>query len=964
MQKTIFAGDVMPVKQRLDFKDEPLFLMDGSAYIFRSFYANQNMTRSDGMPTNVLYMVLRMLLKILREESPRHFVFVLDGKGKNFRHRLYTDYKANRIATPEPLSMQIPPLIEVIKSLGIPVTVSDDCEADDCIASLSRRFAAELPVVIIGADKDLKQCLAPNIAMWDPSSKEERITTLASFAAEQGFSPEYWPDYQAIVGDSSDNIPGVPGIGPKGASTLMREFKGLEDIFGRLAAVPPNLRKKLEGHQEQALVSRQLTRLKTDTCTELRLGDLELFAPKQDELLKFLNEYELRSLFREVSSMLRINGMASGFGQNSQSGATTITNGFEDNTFQTSFKVKKPSETQKNAKTVESCGNLPGSCGKTDSEKSTHPTTQTQGTLWGSEQGSLLDGLASTSTVQPDAPQLKEVSLLAESQVYILVPLKEINGGKNEQRLLIGDGKQEYICSLNTPEGPHLVPGLLKVLSGKELVLPGFKQACELYPALRELALEKVFDVSLAAWLLSPEEYDYSFGKLLHRWGPDAQTYIEQNELPSGSGGLALALATLMKERLAAQKLDEVLRNLEMPLIPVLLGMQDAGLCIDMAAFEAFCQETQGLLDELTKNIYTAAGKNFNIRSSQQLGKILYEELKLGKARKTAGGQASTAQAALEKLEGTHEIIDLILEYRKLEKLRSTYLEPLPKLADKNCRLHTSFNQSSTATGRLSSSNPNLQNIPVRGPLGGRMRACFTSAPGNLLVSADYSQIELRVVAHLSEDPTLLDAFQKGEDIHRRTAALIFEVAQDQITPDQRRGAKTINFGLVYGMGPQKLARELGISMNEAKTFIDRYFERLGKLRQYFDSIEENAKEHGYVCTMTGRRRYIPEIHSANQQLRSQARRQAINTCIQGSAADIIKLAMLAAYNDDELHGLNARLILQIHDELLLECPEANAEAAGARLAALMSAVKPGGITLNVPLLSEYGSGRSWADAH
>lgn len=941
----------MPVRQRLNFTEEPAFLMDGSAYIFRSFYANQNMTRSDGMATNVLYMVLRMLLKIIREESPAYLGFIIDGRGKNFRHRLYEGYKANRSATPEPLAMQIDPLLQAIASLGISVTVSDDSEADDCIASLAKRISEQKPVVIIGADKDLRQCLSSNVAMWDPSSKEERIITLNSFLAEQGFAPEYWPDYQALVGDSSDNIPGVPGIGAKSANALMREFKGLEDIFSRMAAVPPALRKKLEGNEEKALLSRELTRLKTNMCAEVGLNNLSLATPRQDELLKFMSEYELRSLAREISSMLRINGMSA------QQATAPLTSGFEGNNFQTSFKVK-------NKKTAdESVQAQPAPAKKA----LVHSEAAIQPKLWSSEQGTLLDAFSGAAFAKDNStPEaLKNIADLPDSGTFALIPMQDLPGAaKGENRLLIGAQGKEFICSQESSTGLRLLPGLFKALSGKTLIVPGFKQVCESCPELRELSLNEVFDLSLSAWLLSPEEYDYTFSKLLRRWGPEAQGWLDGKKQGEGFTALAIAMGEIMQERLVAQHLEKLMRDMEMPLIPVLLQMQDVGLGIDSGAFAEFAKETQGLLDGLTQKIYAAAGQEFNIRSAQQMGKVLFDDLGLPKARKTAGGQASTAQASLEKLQGKHEIVDFILEYRKLEKLRSTYLEPLPRLADKNGRLHTSFNQTATATGRLSSSNPNLQNIPVRGPLGSRMRACFTAAPGKLLVSADYSQIELRVVAHLSQDPTLLEAFLNSEDIHRRTAALIFEVSPEEVNAEQRRGAKTINFGLIYGMGPQKLARELNISMNEAKTFIDRYFSRLGKLREYFDSIEESAKEHGYVCTMTGRRRYIPEILSANQQLRSQARRQAVNTCIQGSAADIIKMAMLATAHDEELKKLDAKLILQIHDELLLECPEANAKAAGERVAAIMAAVKPGGTALSVPLLTDYGSGKSWADAH
>ena len=369
-------------------------------------------------------------------------------------------------------------------------------------------------------------------------------------------------------------------------------------------------------------------------------------------------------------------------------------------------------------------------------------------------------------------------------------------------------------------------------------------------------------------------------------------------------------------------------------------------------------------LDRLTGEVYREAQGPFNIRSAQQLGDVLFNRLKLPTAGKTRGGQASTSQDVLEKLSGHHPVVDALLEYRKLEKLRSTYLEPLPRLMGPDGRIRTTFNQLATATGRLSSSNPNLQNIPVRGSMGHRMRSCFTAPAGRLLISADYSQIELRVLAHLSRDETLLAAFREGTDIHARTASLLFDVEQGAITPDQRRNAKTINFGLIYGMGPQKLAQELKIPLSEARAFMARYFERLQGLKHFYESVEEMAREQGYVTTLAGRRRPLPDIQAESAQARSLARRQAINTLIQGSAADIIKLAMLAVHNDPQLHALDARLLLQVHDEVLLEVPEAAAQQAGTRGAELMASVRPGGITLDVPLLSDWGAARNWGEAH
>jgi len=883
---------------------------------------------------------------------------VLDGRGQNFRHRLYPEYKANRQATPEPLSAQIGPLCSLIRSLGLPLVVSEDCEADDCIASLARRFSASRPVCILGADKDLRQCLSPKVSLWDPAGKEDHLLTLDDFVREQGFGPERWPDYQALVGDSSDNIPGISGIGPKAASSLLREFTGLEDIFGRLEAVPPALRKKLAGQKDLAFLSRELTTLQENRCPEIRLEDLLLTAPREQELLPLLRTYELRSLEREFLSIRRLDRLALEKGYAAGSGpAPRLGQAFQNEQNSHAATVTSTSPPVPAVSPLIPAGppDLPAPPFPTNPEERYVPDARTPDLSQG-RQGSLFEQSAFIPAARPEPPRWRQKTDLPPGTPLALLPWREASGSGQDRRLLLGDGQREFICS--DADGT-LFPGLLEDLASRPvLVAPGFKHLCETCPELRRLPVARVFDPSLAAWLISPEEYDYAFSRLSLRWGEGES---RPGALPSA---LALALKKNLEVQLKAHELDELLRDMEMPLIPVLLDMQRHGLGINLAAFKAFLDESQTELDRLTNDIYMAAGREFNIRSARQLGEVLYSLLDLPKARKTAGGQISTAVDALEKLQGRHPIIRLILDYRKLEKLRSTYLEPLPRLADAHGRLHTSFNQNSTATGRLSSSAPNLQNIPVRGPQGGRMRACFTAAPGQLLVSADYSQIELRVLAHLSQDPTLLEAFRRGEDIHSRTAALLFDLPPEKISPDQRRSAKTINFGLIYGMGAQKLAQDLGVGLKESKAFIARYFERLGALRRYFERVEQRAREYGFVHTMAGRRRFCPDILSENQQLRSQARRQAINTCIQGSAADIIKLAMLAVAEDRDLQRLQARLILQIHDELLLECPAEAAPEAGARVAGLMAGVRPGGQSLSIPLAVDSGWGRTWSDAH
>ena len=937
----------MPLTSRLGFTKEPLFLMDGSAFIFRGFYAFQNMARSDGFPTNVLYIVTRLLLRLLREERPEAMAFIMDGKGPNFRHEMYAPYKAQRSATPEPLIRQLEPLRRAVEALGIPLLVSEGCEADDCIASLTARCKAERPVVIVGADKDLKQCLDENVVLWDPSGKDEKLTTLADFRAENGMEPASWPDFQAVIGDSSDNIPGVPGVGPKTALELFKGFSSLEEIRDRFAAVPPKIRKKLEGQLDDAFLYRKLTTLSLDACPLVDAAALARRPVDIDATLALFEEFELRALARELASADRAGLLRLPAGSKAAASPAAappaVSSAGTDSAASPSGPKTGP---QPDAKRHGAANGAAGSAPASSPAPSPVPAV--------SGQGSLLDIQAPRALDVPVA-ETPETLPVFSGPFLALVSLDE--------GLVLADAANECLYTGDAvPLAAFFEAG--KPLAAFTVVTPDLKGLYSANRAWRSIPAARAFDLSLAAYLLNPEDRGYDWKHLVSRWAeqvPEAQG----QDCPGAHPGLfALALHALFRERLGAAHQLDLMRGLEMPLIPVLADMEEAGVRIDKAAFAAFLDEVQKDIGALETRIYELAGGPFNIRSSQQLGDILFSRLELPRAGKTKGGQASTSQEVLEKLAGKHPIVDAILDYRKLEKLRSTYLEPLPKLADGQDRIHTTLNLLATATGRLSSSNPNLQNIPVRGPMGGRMRSCFIAAPGKLLVSADYSQVELRILAHMSGDPILIDAFGKGEDIHNRTASLLFDVPQDQVDASQRRQAKTINFGLVYGMGPQRLGQDLGISVKEAKAFIDRYFERLGGLRDFYDAVEKDAREHGFVTTLAGRRRYIPDIDSRNTQLRSQARRQAINARVQGSAADVIKIAMLDVATDPELTGLGARMLLQIHDELMLEVPESAAQAAGKRLAAIMAAVAPGGIPLSVPLAVDWGAGPNWNTAH
>ena len=919
----------MSLKQRLGLAAEPVFLMDGSAFIYRGFFANRNMQRSDGFPTNSLVVVSRVLLRILREERPRYFAFVQDGKGPNFRHEIFPLYKANRDATPEDLVRQLDPILRMVRALGLRLEVSQGCEADDCIASLAARFAAEHPVIIVSGDKDLKQCLGPNVYMWDPASKEEKLVSEADFTAESGVTPAQWPDVQALIGDTSDNIPGVPGIGPKTARQIFSICPSLEDIRDHFVLLPPKMQAKLQAHLENMFTWRELTTLRRDFCPGVTLEDLRVRPLDAATCALLTEEFELFALRRELAALDRL-----------QAAEADLPEEFLD-----AGSIREDAQ--------------PAAGKKTAAEQASLPLAQPARSGRATSQMSLLDAMP-----QESAPALDDVSALpdcGDARVALIWA-----HGDREAPYLAVEGADGSSLGEWQWKGP--VAELVRWLApARTLVTADLKGMLTSAPCWQFLAgrAGDCIDLGVAAYLLNPEENDYGWPRLSARWGAVLRHELEsRGETAPGAARLGLAMAQLFEQRMEKDGLLELFRQLEMPLLPVLAGMEQSGVAIDAAAFRAFLDDVQGRLDQLTAHVYELAGTQFNIRSAQQLGDVLFNGLGLPAPRKTKGGQASTSQQTLEKLAGQHPVVDSILQYRKLEKMRSTYLDPLPRLVDSQGRIHTTFNQKATATGRLSSSNPNLQNIPVRGPLGKRMRSCFIAGPGRLLVSADYSQVELRVLAHVSQDPALLEAFRNGEDIHARTAALVYDLPPDQVSPDQRRNAKTINFGLIYGMGAQKLAQELKISTTQAKDFIARYFERLQGLKEFYEGVEASARKHGFVTTLGGRRRLLPDINSASGQAAALARRQAINTVIQGSAADIIKLAMLAVARDERLRELDARLLLQVHDELLLEVPADAAEEAGTLVARLMQDVCPAGKELSVPLLVDWGTGHDWGAAH
>lgn len=997
----------MSLKARLNLGDaEPLFLVDGTSFLYRGFYAYPDLKRSDGLPTNAIFIVLRILLRILREERPKYVGFFMDGKGPTFRHEMFEPYKAQRPKMPEDLAVQIEPLREAVKLLGLSLTISDGIEADDCIASLAAAHQGQRPVVLVASDKDLKQCLTPNVYLWDPAGKNEKVTSEADFMAELGIRPAQWPDLQALMGDSSDNIPGLPGVGPKTALKVIHDFPTLEDLRAAEERgdkrLPESFRKKLDGRMDDVFLYRELTRLRLGCCPDLSLDALAVQPPDVPKLSEFLRAYEFKSLLREIPLPAQ-----NGAGQNAHSASYNGPPPWEQGNLpplapQPSMPPQAPLSAA-NASFVAPVGAAPVSAAGQPADESggqpaaaasfpAHASAKPAASKKSAGAGQLsLFGAAPAATAAPSLLDFAPAAPAADVAPLHLRHVADVSAlpdfaGRTVGLVPLGDQPHSgFRIALDGEEGELVFAGSDEALAARlaaaeRIAAPSLQDLLRRSKTWDAVPLAAWFDLGLAAYLLNPEDRNYSFERLRLALfiAPDPFADPEDAAVetasaegtpergpegaphPDAQAQAALACLRVLSRRLKDAGLAELMRDLETPLIPVLAAMERRGVRIDFSAFKSFLTEVSAEVEAHTRRIQELAGGPVNVRSSQQLAEVLFKKLGLKPAGKTPGGALSTGSEALEKLAGQHDIVEEILAFRVQEKLRSTYLEPMPRLADASGRLHTRFNQLATATGRLSSSGPNLQNIPIRGPQGARMRACFVASPGMLFVGADYSQVELRVLAHFSKDPALIDAFQKDEDIHSRTAALLFEKDASQITPDERRGAKTINFGLIYGMGPQKLARELSITTNQAKEFIARYFEKLGTLKNFYEDLLQDALMRGYVTTLAGRRRLLPELFSRNQQVQAQARRQAINTVIQGSAADVIKLAMLRVYNSPELTALNAKLILQVHDELLLEVPEANAPAAAQELARLMQTV----VALDVPLKVDVGQGRNWAEAH
>lgn len=884
-----------------------IFLIDGSSYIYRAYYAIRHLSNSRGMATNAIYGFTNMLLKVMREHQPHLLAVIFDSKGPTFRKDLYPEYKANRSAMPEDLVPQIPYIKRVVAALNMPGIELAGYEADDIIATLARKFAAEgMDVTVVTGDKDLMQIVDDHIRLLD--TMKDRTYGPAEVAERFGGADKV-VEVQALAGDSSDNVPGVPGIGEKTAKALIDEFGDIETLLANLDRVKGKRRENLENYADQARLSKQLVTLVADLPLDLDEHDFVLSDPNREALTELFKECEFHKLLQEFSSAERANASGDGYrAVLSEAGLAEM--------------IAALKKAERFAFDTETTGLDPLRADLVGLSFAVTP-----GQAWYVPVGHRYLGV-------PE--QLPLESVLTAVRPLLTSP----------RHLKIGQNLKYDI--------------LVLARAGVEVDEPLYDTMLAGYLA-NSAAKSHGMD-SLAAELLDYRTISYSevAGSGKNKICFDEVEVEKATVYAAEDADITLRLYEKLLPMVAEQRQESLFYEVEMPLLPVLVSMEQAGIRIAPEFLGGLSSELEKKLAVLEKQIHEMAGGPFNIGSPKQLGEVLFERLGLSKGKKTKTGW-STDVEVLNNLADEHEIAAKILDYRSLAKLKGTYTDALPKLIHPATgRIHTSFNQAVTATGRLSSSDPNLQNIPIRTEEGRRIREGFIPSEGCFLLSADYSQVELRILAHMADEPALKEAFARGEDIHRRTASEVLGLFPEMVTDEQRRQAKAINFGVIYGMSAFGLAKQLGIGRREAQQFIDTYFERYPGIRTFMDACIAEAREKLYVTTMLGRRCAIPEINSKNGAVRGYAERNAINYPVQGSAADIIKVAMVHIARRLATEGLKTRMLLQVHDELVFDVPHMELEI----VSALVRQEMEGAVEISVPLLVEVGSGHNWREAH
>ncbi|MBN2208949.1 MAG: DNA polymerase I [Candidatus Coatesbacteria bacterium] len=885
-----------------------IYLIDGHAFIFRSFFAQQTLATSTGMPTNAIYGFLSSFLKVLESQDVEYVAVAFDSGRPTFRNEIYPEYKANRPEAPEDLVVQIPPILELLDVMRVNHFALKGFEADDLLGTFSLRAKkAGFKVVIVSSDKDTFQLVDDDICVYDPW--KEMVYDAERVREKLGVRPEQVKDLLALTGDTTDNIPGVPKVGPKTAASLLERFRTLDEILAAASKSPGDKAlARVAEYAELVRLSQKLVAIKTDVAIEADLDDCRRKEPDSAHLLELLQRLEFPSLASRL------------------------------------LKTGTPESDEKDYRTVLTKEQLAELIEELQSSEEFAVDTETTST---DAVAAEIIGLSfSTRPNTGHYIPLAHNALMAPRQLdksYVFERL----------RPLLEDPSKRKI-------GQNIKYDLL-VLRGCGIELKNVS-----------------FDTMVADYLLRPTHTGHGLDALaLQHLGRRTITYKELvpprsnirdlrdvdidrvTDYASEDADMALMLKHKLEPQLKAEELDNLFFELEMPLVPVLADMESRGVKIDSNLLSQMSRELSGELAALEDKIFHLAGEEFNVNSPKQLAHILFDKLGLPKGRKTKT-EYSTDQSVLETLAHIHPLPAELLAYRELSKLKSTYVDALPKLVNpRTGRIHTSYNQAVTATGRLSSSDPNLQNIPIRSHIGRKIRQAFIPADGYVLASFDYSQIELRLLAHLSGDDELVRAFQEGTDVHRRTASTIFGVPENEVDGDMRGRGKTINFAVIYGRGPFNLAKDLDIDTKEAKRYIEEYFRKYSGVKRLVEQTYESAALQGAVFTMFGRKRPVPEINSSNRQKSEAAKRAAFNTVVQGTAADIIKLVMIKISDAIKKEQLDAYMILQVHDELVFEVREAQVESAVEMIRPIME----GSVELHVPLLTSVAIGKNWEEA-
>lgn len=887
--------------------EKKLYLVDGHALVYRAYYAfvRNPLTNSKGLPTSAIFGFTNYLLRLIENYSCPYLAVVMDSSVPTFRHEMYEQYKAHREEMPDDLKIQMPLIRDLISAFNIPIIKKDGLEADDLIACLTNKAANNgFEVYLVTKDKDLMQLIGPKVKMLAPDGTGTlQIINTEDVVKKMGVGPEKIVDYLALIGDASDNIPGVPGVGPKTAIKILESGGSVENILRDSSVLQnPKLIQKINENKELLKISKDLATLKCDVDVMLELDDLLRVNPDREKCIALFKELDFISFLRHPL-----------FGESKK--------------FQPKVNIiTEVNQIREIVNTIKKTGFM------------------------------CID--TQTTNLLPRAADLIGFTIAIDPNEAFYIPIGYLHCDLKSVINIFNEILQD--------------PSIKKIGQNLKYDYQIFKN--------EGVCLKGItFDTMIAAYLLDPGKRTYDLDVLATEWleieiTPFNELVDEKKgrtfsdipldkaaEYAAEIGCLPLLLMNNLENELVKQNCMKLFNEIEMPLVSVLAELEWHGMLIDTNLLNQLSEEYKVTLEKLSEEIFQIAGEQINLNSPKQIGEILFDKLNLPAAKKTKNGAHSTSVDILEKLAPDYPIVQKILDYRESQKLLSTYIDALPQqILPKSGRVHSSFNQTVTATGRLSSTNPNLQNIPVRTDTSKRIRQAFIAEKGKVLVSADYSQIELRILAHLSEDPFLIQAFVNDQDIHTQTASAIYGVFPEMVTSEMRRAAKTINFGLMYGMGPINLSRQLGISFAEAKSFIDKYFEQFPTIKKFMESTISKARELGFTETLLGRKRFHPEINSKNRTIREAAERMAINTPVQGTAADIIKIAMIQINNQINDFCDNARMLLQVHDELVFEATEDHAEKFCSWVVNKMcNAYK-----LIVPLKVDGGIGSNWSEAH